>query len=463
MEAARSEIGRRVAKLRKSREMTQAALAGAYLAEKEIAGLEERRYGISPYALQFMAEQLGCTPQFILRGYTERQSTRFYQAYASARQQRHVGNTKDALQGFKELLSRDVVESCPELHKVATLQYAECLEDDFRFDEAVTYFRAVLQRVLPDERCWAEAHAALIRCHTITGQPQAAIDIASRLLRNILAAGQAWKHPGFILGAAEMIPAYTAQGDQISAGTLAGKLLGRVDAMPTPGIRHTVYSRIAAILAASGDIDTAVTCVGNANQIATLHNFAHPFILANSYAELLLSLDDRSAALSAHETLNALVSAKQMPVSVTTTRKILRIHANIKRGAPDAALGNARDTLIPARQSPALLGRAYVALGEALVQTGKHQDALTYLIMGSNLLEDCGLRGEAGPSWDRAATVYGISGDDEMAAKARQRSLRLRGFDSRIRASYEPAKHDSSTQHRFHTIDGLNAGKRPRR
>jgi tetratricopeptide (TPR) repeat protein len=459
---AYAEIGDRIAGLRKSREMTQAALAGGYLTERDIIRLERRKGGISPHALQFIAEQLGCTPQFILRGYAEKRSTGFYKAYASGRQQRYFGDVSAALQSFKELLSRDVVELCPELHKAATLQYAECLQEDFQFDEASIYLRALLQRAIPEERCWAAAHASLIRCYTATGRPHAAIGSASRLLRSLLGAGRAWEHAGFVLGATEMLPAYTAQGDQNSASALARKLLGRVEEIHTPSIQHTVYSRIATTLAASGDIKTAVACAENANEIAVIHDFAHPYILANSHAELLLSFDNRAAAQSAHGILKTLMSARQLPVNVTTTRKILRIHADIKRGAPDAALANARDTLLPARQSPGLLGRAYAALGEALAQTGKHEDALAFLVMGANLLEGCGLRGESGPSWERAATIYGVSGNEPMAAKARERAVRLRGFDSQSRVDYEPLKHNSSAASPIRTINTLNGGGQSR-
>lgn len=405
-----SDIGRRLKELRISRGLSQADLSGNRLSDSYISLIESGRRIPSGPTIEYIARRLGCSPTYLTYGVEDEIAEYLQAALRDAQKKLADGMIPEALRLYEEMLTNSAATVLPGIHPQLAVGYAYALEEASRFAEAIAVWEGT-EYIGPEY--WATKMAALVRCYRRSGAPLEAESIG----RNALHLTDEDSLERVLIGT-ELMAALSASDAHVRASALGNQLLTLVSEETDPRIRFNLLWQLAYSTTAPKE---ALEWARSAHSLAQSTGSMDSFRLDNSYAELLLSIDDRSAVHEALTTLKAAASHGQTPEDAAV-RNTLLARAYLRVGDRQAVI-RLRDELLDgtAGMSNIVRGRALASWGSA---TRNHDHkSLEYLTEGAGLLALAGLRDEAAVAWGDAADGYREIGNQNAELDAIKNAL----------------------------------------
>ncbi|MEV0400709.1 helix-turn-helix domain-containing protein [Actinoallomurus sp. NPDC050550] len=423
-------VGERVRNLRLSKHLSQAQLAGTELSDSYISLIESGKRTPTPAVVRLLASRLGCLPEYLSEGIEPEERLHLQVRVRHAELALLAGDADQALSMFGDILS--AVDNDPDLAKRARWGQARALEARGDGEEAIRALEELREEAGRDRgrAGWLPVIVVLARCYRAAGDLGRTIALGESALERLAELGLLGGEEAAEVGRT-LISTYLDRGDAAQARTLAERLLAASELDPT--VMITAYrkaSRRALEEGAGGE------SLYLADQALALHagdtlTTAQARLRVASARSLLPGDASPEAANKALELLHAaeqaLSGADAAECLIETARSKMVL------GEPDAAVTIAQRVLTELASHPGgsvTVIRARLMLAQALVATGKHEEALTALRATGGELDALPPSRATARVWRELGDLFGAAGDTEAMMEAYRKALESAGLRS---------------------------------
>ena len=381
--AGQETVGGRIKRLRRSRGLSQKALAGPGVSDSYIAHLEANRRTPSLRALRHIASRLGVDPEYLESGSavvaTKERELRLADAELSLR----LGDDLDHAEGILRRLLAEQVHDGIEPRVRATLGGIAASRGDH--EEAVSQLEPLVAAHAFHPCTRPDVFETLSRSYLAIGRP----DRAVKLLEDAISAADAeerfaTQQVRFRVFAAT---ALSSTGAFARARRELEQAGGLAEAIAQPELRITVAWEKARVAWNEGDADEALRAINYARALAAV--IEDELVIARSHvlASELHTCEGRPEAAREH-----LDQAERILglTADTTDRGLLRV----EQARVEAAIGDPRQALAFAEEADSLLGGhvrhrangrhalavAHAAVGDVDVADGEFDEAMRLLL-----------------------------------------------------------------------------------
>jgi tetratricopeptide (TPR) repeat protein len=430
-----ASLGDRVRERRIQLGMSQARLAEPDFSDSYISLIESGKREPSSAVVKALARKLGCSVTYLECGVGEEALADLKSGLRRAQGSLAGGRGAEALVRFTELLDAYGVEAFPQLHREIQRGHALALESTGRLDEAI----AELEKVAAAARGfdwdeWATTLIALCRCHRRRNDLAASVATGEEALAGLQAVDGDSADAAIRVGVT-LLDSYLENGDMLAARQLAARLVRAADDSGDPKVRIAAYRQAAIAAEIQGHYDTGIRLAERALTVLNEDDdFRAMGWLRVEYASLLLRARPEAA-----DQARTLLRAHEREMAITAVDEGDLAECVIELARAEMVLGRPEDAATQAKRAIEILGdatsranaQALAVLGEAYVQLGKYEDAVSVLTRGAEFLEGAGLPREAAQAWFDVAELLRHTGAGErQQAHTYRRALTTMGLRS---------------------------------
>jgi len=249
-----ADVGRRVRDLRRRRGLKQAELAAGRVSTAYVSRIESGQRRPERDVLEFLAERLGTTADFLLTGIgrDEMADARLKLRYAELAL--HSGETEEA-ERLLRVMVEDAAGLLGQLRLDAEFALARALEAQGKLDDAIHVLERLRGHVdVPNP---LEVAIALSRCYRESGDLSRAVDIGERALTLAAELGLRGTDDAIKL-TVTLAAAYFERGDTAHAHHLCQTAVEESEASSSPSARAAAYWNASAIASERGQLSASV-------------------------------------------------------------------------------------------------------------------------------------------------------------------------------------------------------------
>jgi tetratricopeptide (TPR) repeat protein len=426
------DVGARIRKLRRERDLTQAQLGGDRLSESYVSLIESGRRKPPEDVLGYLARRLNCTVE-VLRGDEDQPDAgRAELLIRRGEWETSSGQVSNAIRHLEEGLGLAITLGLPVLASRARVSRAKALEADGRLGEAIEAWEEVLAGGGADPRNtpWAAAAVGLSRCYREIGELERAIEVGESFWRGQAEKGAAPEDR--VLVGATLLAAYLETGERARCQELASELVALAETTDTPMATGAAYWNAALAAEAEGRVVDALRLAEKAQaRFAETEDVRNRARLQTALAGLHLRMDPPEV----QEALRLLHSAQPVlkqfasPIDVSYCQTELA-RAHLQSHDFGQAIAIASVTIEDLERSgEARVEKARTLMVRALARSavGAREEASADALEAAVLLEGLGAGRQAASSWTELAELYVELGNSEQAIDAFRRATLLLG------------------------------------
>jgi tetratricopeptide (TPR) repeat protein len=250
-----ADVGRRVRDLRRRRGLKQAELAASRVSTAYVSRIESGQRRPERDVLEFLAERLGTTADYLLTGVGRDEATEARLKLRYAELTLQSGDAGEAEQLLRALVEDDAV-SLGGFRTEARFAFSRALENLGRLDDAIHELER-LRGEAPTHNP-LEVGIALSRCYRESGDLSRAVDIGEQTLAMARELGLAGTDESVKL-TVTLAAAYFERGDTAHANHLCQTAVEESEGSASPNARAAAYWNASAIASERGQLTTAVT------------------------------------------------------------------------------------------------------------------------------------------------------------------------------------------------------------
>ncbi|MFK0258136.1 helix-turn-helix domain-containing protein [Streptomyces sp. NPDC090445] len=262
-----AEIGRRVARMRAERGLTQRALAEPSYTAAYISTLEAGKVRPSEAALRFLAERLGTSYEELATGRPAHLATELRLALTDAQRTLATGDAAEAAARYRQLLADAERLGLPAEQAEALLGLGDCALESGELAAAIGHFEAA-ERLLAGEPLPRRARAVRGRAvaHLLAGELRYACYLLESAIDELDASGLADPEALVLLYAAVIGP-YIDMGAHARAARAAEIALALAPRVDDPALLAGMHRQVARTFLAAGRTADADASLAEAQAI----------------------------------------------------------------------------------------------------------------------------------------------------------------------------------------------------
>ena len=423
-------VGERVRNLRLSKHLSQAQLAGTELSDSYISLIESGKRTPTPAVVRLLASRLGCLPEYLSEGIEPEERLHLQVRARHAELALLAGDADQALAWFSDIL--DAVDNDPELMKRARWGRAKALETLGRGEEAIKALEELREEAGRDRgrAGWLPVIVVLARCYRAAGDLGRTIALGETALHRLGELGLLSGEDAAEVGRT-LIATYLDRGESAQARDLAERLL--VAGEPDPTVTVAAYVEASRQALGEGEAGEALYL---AEQALALHVGND---LAKARARLQVTsartfLPADASPMAAGKALELLQQAEPVLTGTDSAECLIEMaRSKVLLGEPGSAVAVAERVLTELASQPetsVTTIRARLMLSQALVATGKREEALTALRATRDELSGLQTSRAAARVWRELGDLFGSAGDTDAMMDAYRAALESAGLRS---------------------------------
>ena len=403
--------------LRVKRGLTKTALAKPRYTVSFVSQIEAGRRRPSPSALEYFAERLGVSRQFLLTGVPDDAEQQLGYRMEEIQQRLREGDVDDAGQLIEE--ASDLAQRSPTRfarERLMMLQ-AEHLLRTGRFEDAVDRFEQVLE-AKPPASLAGKAVVGLATAYRTVGDLSYAAQVVEAFL------GEGEREPLEPALAAQLqcalVGVYFERGDLLRAERAAARALAAAASSSSLEVKAGAYWDASRVLAERRRWDEALDYATRASVLMEeLDEQRHVGRIHVAYAFICLEADGPRLK----EARRHLAMAEKILRRSGTSDDLAYLHEErgklaLLEGRPEDALDEAENVLEQARHDEVQRGRGLLLKARALAALQRDDDAFVALEEAVATFKRVGARTQEADGWKELAEIHVRRGETAAAVEA---------------------------------------------
>lgn len=410
--------------------LRQVDLAGARITTSYVSLLEANKRVPTSEVLEYLAERLGCTAEYLRDGVDPEAAIRARLDLDFAELTLRNGDPAEARAVFARLMDGQGVPAT--IRWDARWGHARALEGQGDLDAAIeAYGRLEAEAALqPIERPWLSVATALCRCSLEAGDVARATEMAERSLARArergLDGGDA--HAELL---STLVFCYYRRNDLVHASRLAEDLIDLTDATGSRRARGAAYWNAAGVAEARGSLADAVVLAERAVALYAEEDDERSLARVSVAAAWFLMRTVPPQPMKARDLLRRALRRLADVGSVVD-----RAYAHTEMSRAELLLGHPEKALDCATRAVELLGgeprsetaTAHVAAASALHGLGRGDEAREHLARAEASLRSLPASRFTAMAWRRVGDLHRDLGNDDEALSALDKALEASGL-----------------------------------
>ncbi len=416
------ELARRFGDLRVRAGLTKTAVAKPRYTVSYVSQIESGKRRPSSEAIQFFAERLGVSPDYLATGIPEGLDAHLHYELEVCRGDLRSGRSAEAESRARAVLQEAGQHGLQRAHSLALVELARALSAQGRMRECVDAYEQALEGELTD-REEGMAVAGIGAAYRAVGD----LTYAAEVIESYLGTRKGQPLDAAVVAELQsiLVSVYFERGDVLRAERAARRALTAAESDSSPGARAIALWNASRVLAEARQWDEALEFATRARilmeeaddrrRVAQLHN---------AYAFICLEADPPRAKEARHhldrsETLLLELASPSDLAYVRTERSRLAL----LEGNPEEALANAERALSEVGSDELEVARCLFLKGRALGELGRVDEAHPVLVEATALFGARGARQQEASCWRELGELHLSAGDCEAAVEALRRGL----------------------------------------
>ncbi|MFG2584169.1 helix-turn-helix domain-containing protein [Streptomyces malaysiensis] len=431
-DASAAALGARIRRLRRSRGMSQADLAGDDLSPSYISLLEGGKRLPSAEVLEQLAVRLRCDVPTLTGRAAEASECDLEVELKYAEMAMQNADPLAALAAYRAVQDKTTAAAQPKIWYAAEQGIALALERDGRLEEAAVHYEALRTASVTSKESVPRLTAVigLCRCYRELGDLSHAIQIAEETLDEL----RELKLTPTVIGVellSTLVGIHSERGDLHRASYLASQAIEQATAITDPKALGAAYWNASVVMYRKGNTADALVLIQKALAIYAEGEDQRALArLRNAYASILLQTEDPQPELARTALTQSLESLLQVgsSVDVAYCRSALA-RAELHLGRPEAAVAQAEQAMADLGAGHRLqAARNLLLLAAAQLRLGRPEEAKSSYERGALMLEASEAGQQAAYAWAELAEILKLCGEDERVLWAYQQSMRCIGY-----------------------------------